>query len=206
MRSSKGMTLIEVVIVVVIIAFVAALGLPRMFGNKAQIQGTVRTLAVLVREVKNAAKLNRSTYRLALEIPDTEALEKKPSRYWVEKTPGSVIVSIDEEQEELQAIIDSEKNKDEPRDPSRFQLDQRITKQAVELPRGMFFTKVEVASREEPVTQGIAYIYFLPEGYVEQSVIHIKAADKLRWTLALAPVTGKVDIIGKEVSLSELQR
>lgn len=202
LASNRGMTLIEIVIVVAIIAFVVGIGIPRLTGRKTEMQGTIRRLGVMVREIKNSAKLYRSTYRLAIEIRDPDALEKGPSRYWVEKTPGSVLVSADEEAAELEANEEDE----EDREPSRFQIDARITKGQQDLPGDLYFAKVEVASRKRPFTSGVAYIYFLPEGYVEQSTIHIKSGDKLHWTLALAPVTGKVDVYNKEVNLKDLQR
>lgn len=195
--------MIEIVVVVAIIAFVATIALPKLTGRKTEMQGTIRRMGVMVREIKNAAKLNRSTYRLAIEMPNPDAIEKGPSRFWVEKTPGSVLVSAEEEEAELEAKKEEDA---EERKPSRFQLDRRITKEPQELPSGMHFAKVEVASRKQPFTSGVAYIYFLPEGYVEQSMIHLKSGDKLHWTLALAAVTGKVDVFNKEMSLKDLQR
>lgn len=201
LKSTKGMTLIEIVIVVAIIAFVATLAIPRLSNRKSQMQATIRKMGVMVREIKNSAKLNRSTYRLVIEIPDSEALDPAPTRYWVEKTPGNVLISEDDEAAELEEL-----RKDaEDREPSKFQIDQRITKEPEELVDGLNIPMVEIANRDDAITDGRAYIYFFPEGYVNQAVIHIKGGESLHWTMALAPVTGKVDVFNKEVTLRELQ-
>ena len=85
-------------------------------------------------------------------------------------------------------------------------LDQQILKKPQELPPGMIFQRVELASQKEPVTDGIVYIYFLPEGFVNESAIHLHFGEKQHWTIAIHPLTGRADIFHEDVSLDELRQ
>ena len=73
------------------------------------------------------------------------------------------------------------------------------------MPNGFEITKVEYARGEEVIDSGMAYVHFLPEGLVEETAIHLSADDKLKWTIAIHPVTGRVDIYTSEISLKEIK-
>ena len=71
------------------------------------------------------------------------------------------------------------------------------------LPSGLFFGSIETESTEKPLTDGLAYIYFSPEGLVERSAIQITNKEKLIWTILFNPLTGHADIFERAVSLKE---
>jgi general secretion pathway protein H len=207
-RAALGFTLLELVIVVALAAFIATIGINRIGGQKAKIQASVRKLGTLIKDIKYKSKLEGATFRLAIEISAKDApldLEDKDrkSRYWVEKAPGSVLLGQDAEKEAEKKAAQGDK-KDAPPDPNAFQPDPRLLKRPEDLPSGLFFTEVEFAKTDKPVTSGIAYIYFLPEGYVDEVAIHFKNIDNLQWTLMTRPLTGKVDAFQENKKLSDL--
>jgi prepilin-type N-terminal cleavage/methylation domain-containing protein len=206
LKSRSGMTLLEIVIVVAIIAIVATFGFSRLNTNKARMQASMRKLGTLIRDVKYRAKLEGATFRIVIEIPatepETEEEEELKSQYWVEKAPGTVLVGEDKEKS-LKDI--KEEDEDAPPDPNAFQPDPRALKKPEELADGLRFVSVETANREEPVIQGHAYIYFLPQGYVDEVAIQLETADKVAWTLATRPLTGKVDVFAEKKSLEDLR-
>jgi general secretion pathway protein H len=83
-------------------------------------------------------------------------------------------------------------------------------KQRIEHPaRYSAFSSEEIAPRELPsairlsvwtrnqrstVDQGLAYLYFFPQGYTERAMVFIQQGGNA-WTLRVAPLTGKTDVV-----------
>ncbi len=216
---SSGVTLLEVILAVAIVAALVAVVTPRLGGRNNQIKAVVRKLAVLSRDVKSQSKLQNSTYRLVIDIggSEEEAAGKNPFdrgednktySFWVEKAPGSVLGDQAEEEEEEREEAERNRGtlKDEDAPPSElFTPDTRILKKPEVLPSGMKFDLVELASRKDPITEGRVYIYYLPQGYVEESVIQISYGDALKWTVAIRALTGRVDIFQEHLSLKDVR-
>ena len=204
---NEGFTLLEIVIVVAILAFVAVMAIPKLSGRKAEVQSMVRKIAITARELKYKSKLQNATYRLVIQIvpkPDESELEptELKNQFWVEKAPGSVVLGNDDEESKDK----DEDDENAPPDPNGFIFDQQILKEPEVLPEGMVFERVELASQEEPITEGIVYIYFLPEGFVNESAIHLEFSEKLHWTIAIHPLTGRADIFDEDVPLESLRQ
>jgi general secretion pathway protein H len=192
----NGFTLIEVMIVIAIIAGMIAIGAPRLLKKNANMKTTARQLTVLVKEVRNRAKLFNSTYRLVIRM------EKGNESYWVEK--GNGIQLIDPE-----AITKERENKDHKKEenapPPLFSLDKAMMKKERTLPTNLHFVQVETANMSQAVSEGIAYIHFFPQGMMEASGIQI-TDQKNTYTLVFNPLTGQADIIEKAVNLKDLSR
>ncbi|NJM10261.1 MAG: type II secretion system protein, partial [Bdellovibrionaceae bacterium] len=80
-----------------------------------------------------------------------------------------------------------------------------MTKKLPELPAGIRFEKVELSRLKSPVTEGRAFIHYLPQGLVDEAAIHIKGSGAQAWTIAIHPLTGKAELISKPVALKELK-
>lgn len=202
-RASSGFTLLEVLIVTGLLAVLVAVLAPRLGGSKNnEIKAVVRQLAVLSRNIRNHAKIYNATYRLVIEM--RQEGDQRIDRYWVESAPGTVLG--EQEEEEFEKAKNEDKNN--PR-PKTFQVDPRVfdktVKLPVQLPRGMRFTKVELASAKKPFTEGRVYIYYLPQGFVEESVIQLEYEKNLKWTVAIRPLTGKADVASEHVDLADLR-
>ena len=95
-------------------------------------------------------------------------------------------------------------NSDEDKPPELFAKDNKLIKTDGELPSQLHFEDVEIKRSETPIISGKAYINFFPQGLAEEAAIHLKANEKLRWTLAIQPLTGKSDNFTEHVSLKEI--
>ncbi len=211
MKRSNGFTLLEIVIVVAIIAFVASIAIPKLGGRKNQMRAVVRKIGVLTREIKYNSKLQNATFRMAFRVVDKDARDADgngvKSEFWIEKAPGSVVLGQDMSEEELQDLVDEQDSEEakSPKPATAFVMDTRILKKPETLPDGMRFDRIEIAKLGKPVTSGVAYIYFLPEGYVDEAAIHLTADEKLHWTVAIAPLTGRADVLDGDVPLDDLR-
>lgn len=193
----RGFTLIEVMVVLGILAALVAVGAPRLFKKEGNIKTTARSMIVVVKEIRNRARLFNATYRLAIRM------DKDEQSYWIEKGNGPVLVDPIKLKEEFD---NPEKKPEEGAPPPLFQVDKTMLKEPKKLTGKLKFVQVETANMTEPMSSGTAYIHFFPQGMLEASAVQITDGRKNTWTLVFNPLTGQTDIIEKAVSLKSVQR
>lgn len=185
-------------IVLAIITAVLVVGGNRLFNNNNQMRSTVRQLAVITRQIRNVARLQGTTSRLAIRMDD-----EKGHSFWVESAPGHVLLFTENQEEELKRLTDLQREGIEKK--SKFELEPKVLKSPVKLPRGLFFESVEYAARQKAITEGTSYIHFFPSGLSEDAVIHVTDRKNLNWTIAINPLTGQAQVFERKVSLKELR-
>jgi len=201
LNNKSGLTLMEVLIVVLILGGSATLFFTKVRNTNSEIKEAVRQFGVLTRDLHSRAKLSNSTFRLVLDMGEGGEENKDSHKYWVESASGSRLAS----KESLTSPFkkDGEDKDDEDAPTSQFTPDARFGKKAKKLPRGVFFEDVEVKQLGEAITSGVVYIHFRPEGFVDEAAIHLKYNDNLRWTVSIHPLTGRSFINNEYVELSE---
>lgn len=80
-----------------------------------------------------------------------------------------------------------------------------MTKEPRPIPSGLRFDRVELARLEHPITNGKAYIHYMPEGLVDEANIHIKGEKTQAWTITIHPLTGKAELVEKSLSLKDMK-
>lgn len=151
-------------------------------------------IKVLSRDVRNQARLKSRTFRLAFRM------DGETHGYWVESAPGLVVPKT------ILKIEEELKLRDEDRPKESFQKEEKYTKKEFEVPRNLYFGMVETPALGEGVTEGMAYVYFTPEGLVEPAAIQLTNRDQLTWTLITSPLTGHSDVIQKAVRLRDVKQ
>lgn len=196
-NNSLGFTLIEILVVMIIIAFIVTLGARKLQSPNTTIKKAVRQIATVTRELHVRSKLSGITFRLALEMNG-----KKPDKIWVEASTKKITLPTEKDLKEQQNARRSDKKEESP-----FALDKRIGTGGIrELPSAIKIKRVEYASENRTLTEGTAYIHFLPEGIVEEAVVHLATEDdSMKWTLAVHPITGKVDLLAGDIPLKEIR-
>lgn len=195
-NNQKGLTLIEIMLVVAILAGLVAIGFPRLRPPGESIKSATRELTVLIREIRHEARLKDQTQRLVFNLDDTDP------KFWVEFAAGRVLAKS---QEEILAEMQNQNSEDEEAPRSPFQRSERFSKKDRTLPKGLVFGSVENKRENQPVTEGLAFVYFSPEGLIEQAAIQITNRDQLTWTLVINPLTGQTDIVERPLRLEELK-
>lgn len=195
--SNHGLTLLEVLIVLAIMGFLIAFGLPKFKDPKSNVKSVVRKMAVLSREVRHNARIKRMTYRMVFRMGGANSATK--DAYWVENAPANTLIPSQQTMESLAKMSSDEKP------PEAFQKATNLVKDERDLPKGLYIGSIETQGSPAPITEGLAYIYFTQEGLVEKSMIQITNKDKLTWTLIINPLTGHVDLVEKPMRLKDLQ-
>ena len=206
----SGFTLIEIMIVLAIVVSVTGLLLGRFGNSNNQIKESIRKIGVLSRDIHHRAKLQNVTYRLVIDMHSGEDDEEIPPQYWVERGSSPSLFtneanhsSYDKREGEAETKED-EVDGEEPPPPADFAIETSLTPRKMELLGGLLFEDVEVISLKEKITSGIVYIYYLPEGLVDESAIHLGMGEERHWTLSIHPLTGRVEIATKYISLKEI--
>lgn len=197
-HSQKGFSLIEVMVVLVIIGFLVTFSAQRMRKGNRELRKNVRHFAADVRQLRHKARMHNMTYRLVINLPESK---DEVQHYWVESTSRKSLVDYSDD------FLKKKKEADEKKleDPSGFKIDTELSKDGPqELPKNLYFESVEIASQKKEYTAGRVYIHFFPEGRVEEAVIHIGNRDKLHWSMALHPLTGRVDLLDKDKKLKDM--
>lgn len=187
-------------IVLAILGGLVVLGLPRLKFNQNNLKKISRELGVTIKEVRNQARITANTHRLVFSLTNNEQGSDGADQYWLESANGVVLANpkLDKEQKE-KAGSDSE-----TAPTSAFSKSEKVLKKAKQIPSGFQIVSIETSSNPTPITEGDAYVYFSPQGLVEKSVIQIKGSSEATWSLVINPLTGRLDIIEKPISLKDL--
>jgi len=197
-KNQRGFTLIEILFVLGIIAFVVAITIPKLGRTLGtQLRSTTRKIITLNNELHSFSRIKNKTYRLVLQFGDAE----HKGRFYVESASKKQLLAPIEPGPTPE-LTKEEKAKPENQDP--FTPDKEMLKNPVDLPRGVNFEDVENETSKKPITEGKAYIIFFPEGLVEKSVIHLTDGNKIHWSLIVNPLTGHTDLETEYIKLKDL--
>jgi general secretion pathway protein H len=224
----RGLTLIEVSIALGIAAVLFAavtISIGSITGAKAK--ASASELAGVMRSLYDTAALSGKTCRLVFELADPKA-EDSATSYRAECAAGNVTTSRDRDEMLREESRDREKrDKDKGSDSRRNYtrggndepgLDELMAQEenrVEEAARFSAFTAEELKPRQLPedvkvsvwtrhqreaADKGVAYLYFFPQGYTEKAQVYVRQGDNV-WTLTVAPLTGKVTIVGEALEV-----
>lgn len=188
LSAQAGMTLIEMIIVLAIIAVIAAATAVSTGGmsNNAVRSAALHTSGAM-RLTYGRAAINGIRYQFVIDLDDNS--------YRVECSDDNVL--IDPEAEDGEPQDEDEDDEADPfglgaQVPSMADCSEPLLEQHT-LRSGTQFARVLTTHHSEPVEEGQATIAFFPNGFVERSLIWISDEDGEAWvTLVIDPMTGRV--------------
>lgn len=196
--NNRGFSLLEITIVILIIGGLLAVAIPRLQFNKVDTRKVIRELTISIKEVRNRAKLYGTTYRLAFRLdPDRQA-------YWVEKSNSITYIdkaALEKAREEAKSSF--RKNAEEKTTTS-FTPDTSFFKKEKKLPEGYTFKLIETVSQNAAYSDGMAYIHFFPQGFIEAAVVQIEDPKKNVWTVTFNSLTGQAAILTEAKLLKDI--
>ena len=189
--SNRGMTLLELLIVMVILA--TSLGLGVSFVNRQEniIKKTLRQFIALNRQLDSYAQLNKTIYRLVIHLNNEEN-----STWWVEQKTNLLPPLFEDS---------TEKKEDSEEQVPSFIMADNFFNEAQYLPGDLSFASVEYSKSEEEVSSGKAYIYYFPEGQTSQILLKLKS-EKKYWSLLIDRFRGELTVLSGEKQLADLER
>ncbi|MBI3017955.1 MAG: prepilin-type N-terminal cleavage/methylation domain-containing protein [Deltaproteobacteria bacterium] len=173
--NSKGLTLIEIIVVMAIIAIFTVIALPR-FQNKLSlhIKKQARMLSGTIRFLYTQAALKNVTYRLHYDFANRT--------YFVEKSSDAVRLTSE-------GSLTQEK-----KTGPKFTEDKELLKKHVQLQKRIKFKDIKTELSKDLITEGHAYTHFFPSGYVEQTQIRLESEIGDIYTIVVEPLTGRAKV------------
>lgn len=201
--SVSGVTLLEILAALALVGLVVGLGvgqMSRMTGRNMRIEA--RKLASNIRYLYVKSATDNKAMRLVFDF--------EARKYWAEETSDLFALKSKREMaNEAEADKDEKKSDEEeeagtkPQEAEFSIATSKLLKEQ-ELPRGVFFKDIYAEHQIEATAEGVAYIHFFPQGYVERSIINLRdKEDELHYSLEVNPINGmvKIDNTYKEVEL-----
>lgn len=217
-RARRGVTLIEVLVTVALIAVVMGIAITGFGGSgSAQLRQATTRVAAAVRVAYARSTAAGRVVRLVFDFgSSTIAMEETPDRHTIKK--GSLSGDAADSAEELArdaagaSAVRAPKSQFQPidlrkgagvrlRDDEEASDDEGNAK-PVPLPSKVQFWQIDVEHQPQPVRDGKAYLYFFPGGQTENASIQLRIAnasedDKTGFlTVLVSPLTGKAKIVG----------
>jgi len=197
--SARGFTLIELMIVIAVVALMAAAAVPALNSiTGANARAAAGELAGGLRWLFDTAALRHETCRMALDLdrgtwwPECTSGEGRGRRGPVLSREGTVA----EEDETLADRFPDERNAEARRLLARARFGEfrdRLTKRQ-SLPGSAAFTEVWTQHQREPLSRGMAYVYFFPQGQAEAARIPVADGSHV-YTVMLQPLTGRARVV-----------
>jgi general secretion pathway protein H len=197
-----GFTLIELLIVLVIIAFVSAAALPALQSvTGANARAAAGELAGAARYLFDTAAMRHETCRLAINFDERT--------WWAECTKGKAYAGEEsdgasqvDDEEELAERFPDEQHAEIRKLLARAKFGaftDRLSKKR-ELPGDAKFGDVWTQHQRDPVSKGMAYVYFYPQGQAELAHVPIEDAGNV-YTIAVEPFTGRARVVNGKLEV-----
>lgn len=185
-KPQAGMTLIEILIVVALIAVFTTFALPRLRSNlNLNLKKQARLLSGTVQFLYNQAAVKNQVYRLRYDLDN--------HKYWIESSTDKILFKTEPEEEE-------ERNQRERKPPTaKFQIDTTTIKKPVQLEKKIRFKDIRTQAKSEPITSGDAYTHFFPHGYAERSEIRLQSDNGQVFTIVVNPLTGRAKVYDRDL-------
>lgn len=184
----KGLTLLEILIVIVILASSSIIGGSFIYKKENNIKKTFRQFIALNRQLDHTSRLKREAYRWAIQ------LGKKESTWWVEKKVPYTLIPKENT---------NTKNQSTAQDG--YLMDTDFVETPQKLPSELYFESVELSGQKKQKNEGIAYIYYFPEGQFNTAFIKIKNKKKY-WSLFIDRVQGDLTVFVGKKSLKDMEQ
>ena len=197
-EQARGFTLIELLIVIAILAILSAGAIPSLNAvTGANARAAAGELAGASRYLFETAALRHQTCRLALDIDRaTWWTECTSDRVFVAQSDRALGARREEDDASLEDRFPDERDAEKRRLLARARFGQftdRLARKRA-LPGSASFKEVWSEHQREPLSKGVAYVYFYPSGQAEAARIPIVDGSNV-YSVTTQPFTGRARVV-----------
>ena len=197
-RFQSGITLIEIIVVIAIVLLLLSLGIGVLTDwFEAELSKTASELAGTIQYVYNEAAIKNKYYRLKIDFSNQSfSVEASPNAFKIENSPEGVSAPSSENLTPNEASSHPQENPEQaPSKQEGFSQVSSYLLKPIRLPEGIRIKDVSIAHANKKIENGVAAIYFFPNGWVEKAIINL-CDDKEEnfYSLEIHSLTGKTTI------------
>ena len=185
--NQKGLSLIEIMIVLVIIGSIMALGVVYLLPSETQeLQERAVRISGTVKYLFDEAIVKKKYYRIAFDLDN--------SSYRVESSVQPFLLELSENEEDAKSKAAATESAPETQPDFATEAEDMLA-DAVVFPKDIKIKDIYVSHLKGAQTSGIVYVYIFPNGWVEPTVINLSdKKEEFFFSLEINPITGKVKI------------
>jgi len=98
-----------------------------------------------------------------------------------------------------------EEEEEEEEEEAKFQKYKDRLVKKIKLPKGVKFTKINIAEGEASEHQTQVALHFFPNGMTQKTLILIEDRNEMKTYLTVSPLTGKVKLSDDEVTMEQIR-
>lgn len=209
-RAPRGMTLIEIMIALAVVATVVFVAVPSMeayAGIRAREEAG--KLSGAIRFMYGQSALSGKVCRLVFDLDGRS--------WWPECTEGRFTLNREKERTLGGKAVEEVKKETRRSSSSGLKDEGELMRERIEkkaefstfrneefgkrkLPDGAELS-VWVAHQREKYVKGRAFLYFFPQGHTERAQIYMSSGHGDVYTLAVSPLNGKVKVVDSELEV-----
>lgn len=182
LADASGFTLIEVLVTLFIIGLIVGLGASVLFpSDEARLREAASRLAGTFQYLRDEAAVKNQYYLLVFD------LEGRNYRVELSQEPFiTVPLTVDEDKIVAEATLAAE---------PAFEQAAGSLVETVRLPEGVKIKDLYTAHEKRIREEGQVFVYFLPNGWVEPSVLNLSDDEETKfYSLEINPLTGRAKI------------
>lgn len=189
LRSERGFSLIEVLIVIALVALMTTVGIPSLNNAfRTSNDSYARRMAVSLREARDRAMLTDKLIRFRVDFEKQET--------WFEEAPSTYLRAKASDKK----FNEREKEEMDKKEQNAFRMVTELSAEKQKLPNGLKVISIDHPRFKSPITEGVADIYFYANGSTDGAKIFFETDEGVKQKIILHPVTGqsKLELGGKE--------
>lgn len=219
LAGSKGMTVVELMVVLAIVAAIMGIGAWSLSSlSNSDLRSDSSRVAAAIKYTYANAAINNTEYRIVFDMETGEYYSEIVKEPIVEKgrqgsTNGSDDDFLTEEAQRLADEVEEEQDLFEDDEENPFGMNRKVTYERVKdgvlkttkLSDDTRFVRILKANNEDEFTEGKVSMSFFPNGFQEQVMIVIgsKEDEDVAYTLITEPLTGRVMTYSDAIEVPE---
>jgi len=230
MKRQRGFTLIEVVIALGIMALLTSIALPALNNlSRAELRKTSRMLMGLIRSTYDSAALSGRMHRIVFNIEESKIKVESTGATLAIDTESNALVTASSELSKMTEsfmmpfgesvdLADAGSVSDEGAAAGGaiqglFGMGTLMgggsedsfepTEDIFEIPVGIRILDVWTQNMQQPTAEGEASLYFFPNGFTQDALIHVENEGGQVFTVKVAALTGKTRVYAEYIEVEK---
>jgi len=206
-RKSKGFTLIELMFVLILLALMTRLAIPKASNLLGfNLRSAATEVASYLRSAREQAVMRHERLRVRFDLAN--------GSYWAETLDEEPVIPLLTSQTDIDKAIQQLRERTEQdlpseeeklaRDAARYKKMDTGSLKTAQLPQNIRFAGVFAGGKEGVVKEGSPWVEFAPGGFAPKTLVYVTNDSEEQYSILLESLTGRPRVIKGEVRPDEM--